>query len=51
MRPRCCTFLGRVPTALPDPILGLTELFQKDPFPTKVNVGVGAYRDDGGKVR
>lgn len=32
-----------------DPIIGLTEEFQKDPFPGKVIVGVGAYRDDAGK--
>jgi len=33
----------------PDPILGLSERFQKDTFPQKVNVGVGAYRGDDGK--
>lgn len=33
----------------PDPILGLNEAFQKDDFPQKVIVGVGAYRDDAGK--
>jgi len=32
-----------------DPILGVTEAFQADPNPLKVNVGVGAYRDDAGK--
>lgn len=31
-----------------DPILGLTEAFRKDTNPNKVNVGVGAYRDDAG---
>lgn len=29
-----------------DPILGVTEAFLADPSPNKVNVGVGAYRDD-----
>ena len=29
--------------------LGLTEAFNKDDFPKKVTVGVGAYRDDQGK--
>nr|VDD07385.1 unnamed protein product [Brassica oleracea] len=29
-----------------DPILGVTEAFLADPSPDKVNVGVGAYRDD-----
>ncbi|THG20553.1 aspartate aminotransferase, mitochondrial [Camellia sinensis] len=32
-----------------DPILGVTEAFLADPSPSKVNVGVGAYRDDNGK--
>ena len=32
-----------------DPIIGLNEAFQADDFPQKVIVGVGAYRDDGGK--
>ncbi|KAL7446544.1 hypothetical protein ACHAXH_008316 [Discostella pseudostelligera] len=35
--------------APPDPIIGLTEAYLKDDFPDKVNVGVGAYRDDSGK--
>lgn len=33
----------------PDPIIGLNEAFQKDDYPGKVIVGVGAYRDDSGK--
>ncbi|XP_009803289.1 aspartate aminotransferase, mitochondrial [Nicotiana tabacum] len=32
-----------------DPILGVTEAFLADPTPHKVNVGVGAYRDNNGK--
>ena len=32
-----------------DPIIGLNEQYQKDDFPQKVIVGVGAYRDDAGK--
>ncbi len=35
--------------APPDAILGLTEAFLKDENPQKVNLGVGAYRDDSGK--
>ncbi|HQY95007.1 amino acid aminotransferase [Caldilinea sp.] len=31
--------------APPDPILGLTETFKKDPNPRKVNLGVGVYKD------
>lgn len=33
----------------PDVILGITEAFKKDSDPNKVNLGVGAYRDDNGK--
>lgn len=32
-----------------DPIIGLNEEYNRDDFPNKVIVGVGAYRDDGGK--
>ncbi len=33
-----------------DPILGLTEAFVADTRPTKVNLGVGVYLDETGKV-
>ena len=33
-----------------DPILGITEAFVADPNPKKVNLGVGVYYDDAGKV-
>ncbi len=33
-----------------DPILGLTEQFVADPNPAKVNLGVGVYLDDDGKL-
>jgi len=33
-----------------DPILGITELFVADKNPRKVNLGVGVYYDDAGKV-
>ena len=33
----------------PDAILGVTEAFKKDQNPNKINLGVGAYRDDNGK--
>jgi aromatic-amino-acid transaminase len=39
-----------VPLAPADPILGLTEAFQADPNPKKVNLGVGVYQDDHGKI-
>jgi aromatic-amino-acid transaminase len=33
-----------------DPILGITEAFNADKNPDKVNLGVGVYYDDNGKV-
>ena len=33
-----------------DPILGLNEQFAADPNPAKVNLGVGVYFDDNGKL-
>jgi aromatic-amino-acid transaminase len=41
---------AHIDAAPPDPILGLTEAFNKDPNPSKVNLGVGVYQDDSGKV-
>ncbi len=35
--------------APPDPILGTALAFQKDTSNDKVNLGIGAYRDDQGK--
>lgn len=39
-----------VPLAPRDPILGLTEQFVADPRSHKVNLGVGVYYDDTGKL-
>ena len=39
-----------IPQAPPDPILGLTEAFNADSNPRKVNLGVGVYQDGSGKV-
>src|SRR6476620_319909 len=33
-----------------DPILGVTEVFVADKNPNKVNLGVGVYYDDNGKI-
>ena len=33
-----------------DPILGLTEAFNADPRPAKVNLGVGVYYNDQGRI-
>ena len=30
-------------------IAGLTEAYKADTYPKKINLGVGAYRDDDGK--
>ncbi len=42
--------LSSVQMAPRDPILGLNELFNADTNPKKVNLGVGVYCDDNGKV-
>jgi aromatic-amino-acid transaminase len=41
---------GAVELAPRDPILGVTETFVADQNPRKVNLGVGVYCDDNGKV-
>lgn len=46
---RSLSHFASTPLAPPDAILGLTEAFKADPAPTKINVGVGAYRSDDGK--
>ncbi|MBI5095951.1 MAG: aspartate/tyrosine/aromatic aminotransferase [Candidatus Hydrogenedentes bacterium] len=33
-----------------DPILGLTESFKKDANPSKINLGVGVYKDEEGRT-
>jgi len=40
---------ANVPQGPPDAILGITEAFKADPFKEKINLGVGAYRDDKGQ--
>ena len=44
------TLLDRVELAPADPILGLTEAFTADTRAEKVNLGVGVYLDEAGKV-
>jgi len=44
------SILARVEMAPRDPILGVTEAFNADANPRKVNLGVGVYYDDNGKV-
>ncbi|RNA36493.1 aspartate mitochondrial [Brachionus plicatilis] len=40
---------ANIKMAPPDAILGVTDAFKKDTNPNKINLGVGAYRDDNGK--
>jgi aromatic-amino-acid transaminase len=44
------SLFGAVVLAPRDPILGITEAFNADTNPRKVNLGVGVYCDDEGKV-
>lgn len=46
---RASSSWANVPQGPPDAILGITEAFKADTFSGKVNLGVGAYRDDAGK--
>ncbi|TMH90855.1 MAG: aminotransferase class I/II-fold pyridoxal phosphate-dependent enzyme, partial [Betaproteobacteria bacterium] len=48
--PHSPSLLASVPMAPSDPILGVTEAFVADPNPRKVNLGVGVYYDDAGKI-
>jgi aspartate aminotransferase len=46
---RAASAWANVAQGPPDAILGITEAFKKDSNPQKINLGVGAYRDDKGK--
>lgn len=46
---RAASAWSQVPQGPPDAILGITEAFKADSHPEKINLGVGAYRDDKGK--
>jgi aspartate aminotransferase len=46
---RVASTWANVPQGPPDAILGITEAFKADKFDKKINLGVGAYRDDAGK--
>ena len=43
------SFLSDIPMGPPDDILGISEAFQKCTSEQKMNVCVGAYRDENGK--
>jgi aspartate aminotransferase len=42
-------YFSHVPKGPEDPILGITVAYNKDQSPNKINLGVGAYRDDNGQ--
>nr|UDB72874.1 mitochondrial aspartate aminotransferase [Hemiscorpius lepturus] len=46
---RYSSWWSQVEMGPPDAILGVTEAFKRDTNPKKINLGVGAYRDDQGK--
>jgi len=46
---RSSSWWANVQMGPPDAILGVTEAFKRDTNPKKINLGVGAYRDDNGK--
>lgn len=48
--PHAPSFLGTVDLAPRDPILGITDAYNADTNPRKVNLGVGVYTDENGKV-
>ena len=48
--PLLSSVLSAIEMAPRDPILGLTEAFNADPNPQKINLGVGVYYDENGKV-
>ena len=41
---------GNLEILPPDPILGVTAAFRRDPSPNKVDLGVGVYRDEFGNT-
>ena len=48
--PHSPSALASLPMAPSDPILGVTEAYVADKNPRKVNLGVGVYYDDQGKI-
>lgn len=47
--PPAASYLSEIPMGAPDAILGIAENFKSCTSPDKVNVCVGAYRDENGK--
>jgi aromatic-amino-acid transaminase len=50
METMSASLLAGVEMAPRDPIIGMSELFNADSNPKKVNLGIGVYTDDAGKV-
>nr|CAH8862860.1 unnamed protein product [Trichobilharzia regenti] len=46
---RLSSYWSNVKLGPPDAILGITEAYNRDTNPKKINLGAGAYRDDNGK--
>ncbi|CAH8599029.1 unnamed protein product [Heterobilharzia americana] len=46
---RLSSYWSNVKLGPPDAILGITEAYNRDTNPKKINLGAGAYRDDDGK--
>lgn len=48
--PRMCaaSYLADVPRGAPDAILGIAQAFRESKAANKVNLAIGAYRDEGG---
>ena len=42
------SWTSAITLAPPDAVFGVAEAFQRDPSPDKINLGVGAYRDERG---
>ncbi|KAK0238195.1 aspartate aminotransferase [Armillaria nabsnona] len=42
-------FWDGIPNMAEDEMFAMTDTFKRDPFPKKVNLGAGAYRDEEGK--
>ena len=49
LQPIAGDLFSHVQMAPPDPILGTAIAFKNDPNKDKVNLGIGAYRDEEGK--
>jgi aromatic-amino-acid transaminase len=46
----CMSMFQHVDPYAGDPILSLNEAFQKDPRPNKINLSIGIYFDDAGRI-